>query len=154
MSFMLALIALGVIINAQVRNWPIRTSLFPIVIGAVVFIIAMVELLLSLFGREDSDKEKTLDVDFSTDVDESLVTRRTMLAFGWIVALFFVILLFGFIYAVPLFSLFCTKVLGNEKWGISIAMAISTWVFFYGLFVWLLHTVIHEGWIFRWLGAL
>ena len=152
MSFSLAVIALCVIFTA--RKWPLTTSLFPIVIGTLVFIVTMTELLLSLFGREDTGKQSTLDVEFSKDIDKSLATRRTLLAFGWILGFFLLIFLFGFIFAVPVFSLFCTKILGGEKWGISIAMAISTWLFFYGLFVRLLDTVLQDGWIIMWFGAL
>jgi len=152
MSFGLAVIALGVIFTA--RKWPLTTSLFPVVIGTIVFIVTMIELLLSLFGREDTGKQGALDVEFSSDLDPPIVIRRTLLAFGWILGFFLLIFLFGFLFAVPVFSLLCTKILGGEKWGISIAMAILTWVFFYGLFVRLLNTVLIDGWIVMWLGNL
>ena len=152
MNIGLMVIAFGVIFTA--RNWPLKTALFPIVIGTIVFILTIIELLLSFFGREDTAKQSTYDVAFSSNIDKSIAIRRTVLAFGWILGFFMLIFLFGFIIAVPLFSLLSTKILGRENWGISIAMAISTWAFFYGLFVWLLNTVLQDGWIIRWLGTL
>jgi hypothetical protein len=152
MSLGLAVIALGVVFTA--RKWPLTTALFPIVIGTFVFFITVTELLLTFFEKEDTEKESTLDVEFSENIDKSLAVRRTLLAFGWIFGFFLLILLFGFIYAVPLFCFFCTKIFGGEKWGISIVMAISTWGFFYGLFVWLLHTMFQDGLIIMWLEPL
>ena len=88
-----------------------------------------------------------MDFQLSEDIDPALVTRRTLLSFAWIIGFFFLILFFGFIIAVPLMVFLFLKVQAKEKWGISLLLTGSAFVFFYGLFVWLLDTPFSEGWI-------
>jgi hypothetical protein len=148
MNLCLALIAAGVIITAI--KWPFKTALFPMVIGVSVFLMAGAELILSLTERGGkATKHGTLDFQLSEGMDAAVALGRTWVAFGWIVGFFVLILFMGFSFAVPLFVFFYMKIYGKEKWGISILMGALAWVFFYGLFIWLLNTPMMEGWLFR-----
>ncbi|MDI7259054.1 MAG: tripartite tricarboxylate transporter TctB family protein [Thermodesulfobacteriota bacterium] len=153
MNLCLALIAAGVTITAM--KWPFKTALFPLAIGISVFLMAVTELLLSLFEREGkAAKQSAMDFKLSEGIDEAVALRRTWVAFGWIIGFFFLILFLGFSIAVPLFVFFYLRLYGKEKWGISIIMTVSSYFFFWGLFVWLLNTPLMEGWIFRGLRAI
>lgn len=153
MSLCMVVIAAGVITTAV--KWPFKTALFPMIIGISAFLMTLAELLLSLFQREKRDRQQgAVDFKFSEDVDKSLVLRRTLLAFMWIIALFLLILFFGFPIAVPTFVFLYLKLYGKEKWAISIIMTGALWFFFWGLFVWLLHTPLQEGLIIEVLKAI
>jgi len=151
----LCLIGIGLVVIITSLKWPFKTALFPIVIGTPVFLMAIADLLLNLFGREKMvEKQAAVDFKLSEDVDQTLATHRTLLAFAWIIGFFLMILFFGFHLAVPLYVLFYLKIQGRERWRISLPLMLSAWVFFYGLFVWLLDTPFQEGWIFKGLRAI
>src|SRR4030066_1895319 len=146
MSLCLMVISAGVVITAL--KWPFRAALFPVIIGISVFFMAIAELLLSLFGKKEMVvKEAAVDFSLSEGMDKALEIRRTLVIFAWIVGFFVLIILFGFTIAVPLFVFLYLKLQAREGWGTSLIFSVSAWVFFYGLFIWLLNTHIQEGWV-------
>jgi hypothetical protein len=148
MSFCLMVIAAGVVITSL--NWPFRAALFPVIVGISVFFLAMAELLFNLFGNEELDeKESTMDFKLSEGIDHALETRRTLLTSMWIMGFFLMILFFGFPIAVPLWFFLHLRIQAKEGWAVSLVVTASTWVFFYGLFVWLLDIPFMEGWVLR-----
>ncbi len=135
-------------------KWPLKTALFPLVISIAVFLMTTAELFLNLFGKEEGSKKGVaIDFKFSEDTDKKVALRRTLTIFSWIVGFFFLINIFGFSMAVPLFVFLYVKIQGREKWVVSIIMTLGSWFFFWGLFIWLLDTPMMEGWIFQWLRA-
>jgi len=150
MSVCMAVISAGVVLNAI--KWPFKTALFPAVIGISVFLMSITELVLSLFEKEGSAKHSAMDFKLSEDVDKATASRRTILIFSWILIFFVLILLFSFTIGVPLYVLVYLKIQGKEKWLIAIFMTIGSWIFFWGLFVWLLDTPMPQGWIMSILG--
>jgi len=153
MSLSMTVISAWVAITAL--RWPLKTALFPLVISIAVFLMTSVELLLSLFGKEEvAKKGAAVDFSFSEVVDKKVTFRRTLTIFSWIIGFFFMIVFFGFSIGVALFVFLYLKIQGKEKWGISIIMTLGSWFFFWGLFIWLLNTPMMEGWIFEWLRAI
>jgi len=151
----LCLIAIAVAVIITALKWPLKTALFPVVVGAPVILMAMADLLLNLFGREKTvEKQAAVDFKLSEDIDQTLAIRRTLLASAWIIGFFLMILFFGFHLAVPLYVFLYLKLQGRERWRISLLLMLSAWVFFYGLFVWLLDTPFQEGWTFKGLRAI
>ncbi len=146
MNLGLMVISAGVAITAL--KWPFRAALFPVIIGISVFFMAIAELLLSLFGKKERVvKEAAVDFSLSEGMDKALEIRRTLVIFAWIVGFFMLIILFGFTIAIPLFVFLYLKLQGREGWAISLISSASAWVFFFGLFIWLLNTHFQEGWI-------
>jgi len=153
MNLCLIGVSTGVIISAI--KWPLKTALFPLVISISVLLMTTAELLMSLFGKEEGAKKgAAIDFKFSEDIDKTIVLRRTLTIFSWIVGFFFLIVIFGFSIGVALFVFLYLKIQGREKWGISIIMTFASWFFFWGLFIWLLNTPMMEGWLFGWLRAI
>lgn len=153
MNLSMLVISAGVAITAL--KWPLKTALFPLVISISVFLMTAAELLLSLFGKEEvAKKGAAIDFSFSEVVDKKVTFRRTLTIFSWIVGFFFLIVFFGFSIGVVLFVFLYMKIHGREKWGISIIMTLGSWLFFWGLFIWLLNTPMMEGWVFQWLTAI
>src|SRR4030043_1850296 len=99
-------------------KWPLKTALFPVVIGIPVFFMALLEFCLNLFGKGENDKEVVgIDFKLSEGVDPALVNRRTYAIFLWIVGFFFMILHFGFPAALPIFFILFWKLYAKEGWG-------------------------------------
>jgi hypothetical protein len=146
MSLCLMAIAIGVMITAM--RWPLKTALFPLIVSIFLFIGAAADFLLNLLGsKEIVSKQKTVDFQLSDDIDPAIATRRTLVAFGWIIGFFFLILLLGFSVALPLMVFLFLKVQARERWGISLLLTGIALVFFLGLFVWLLNIPFPAGWI-------
>ena len=146
-------IAVGVVLTAL--QWPFRTALFPVTIGTSVFLMASIELLMSLFEKKEPGRRRVArDWEHSEKVDPVLARRRTTIIFAWIAGFFLMILFFGFPVAAPLLVFSYLKLQSNEKWGITLLLTAAALVFFFGLFVWLLDTYFAEGLIIRGLKAI
>ncbi len=142
--FCLMLIALWGVITAL--KWPIKVGLFPVIIGSLICLMALTELLFNLFGKEEGDEEPSgLDFKLSEYSDRALAKRRTISIFLWILGFFFLILLVGFSFAIPVFFILFLKVKGKEGWIASLGLTAIAWVSFYGLFVWFLKVLLPEG---------
>lgn len=156
MTLCLALISIGVIVSAL--RWPFKTALFPVIIGGCALILALAELSMSVYettgGRTKKKKQEAMDFKFSEDVDPAVAKRRTWTAFGWIIGFFILIVLLGFVIGIPLYVFLYIKFHGRESWLVSILMTVGAWIFFWGLFIWLLDTPMPEGWVFRALRAI
>jgi Tripartite tricarboxylate transporter TctB family len=130
--------------------WPWKASLFPLAIGIPVFCLAALEALWVLFGR--IGRGETKDFQFSHDLPEREILRRTGVAALWILGLLAAIVLLGFPLAVPLFVFLYLKLQGEEGWIFCAVFTAAVWVFFYGLFDRLLHLPFPEGWLLTWSG--
>jgi hypothetical protein len=144
----LSLIAIAVWVVITAVRWPFKTAFFPVLVGAFLFLGSTVDLLLSVFGKEKADKKQAaVDFQLSEDIDPAVATRRTLVAFGWVLGFFVLILLVGFTLSVPLLVFLFLKFQAREKWGITLFLTASSLIFFFGLFVWMLNIPFAEGWI-------
>ena len=153
----ISLMMIGAAVAVMGSKWPFRTALFPVSIGICVFFMALAELLLGLFGKEDASAHGALGTkltDTSDTVDPEIAFSRTLVMFAWIFGFFLMIVFFGFTIAVPLMVFLYLKVQSKEGWGLSLMLTGATLIFLYGLFVWLLETPFPEGWLIRWLGTI
>jgi TctA family transporter len=134
-------------------GWKFRARLFPWVIGFPLVTIALIQL-----GRDIRELAKVVKkrVEALTEkkaAEAATVRRRTVRIAGWILGFFAMIWLLGFPVAVPLCTFFYVKVGGAEKWPISLSLAAVSWLFFYGLFIYLLYIPFPEGLLFSWLNS-
>jgi hypothetical protein len=138
LSALFAFLILAILALAlwQSRNFGYRAGLFPWAIGFPLLALAAVQLFLDLTGRT-----KLKDDGFvpGPELPKQVVTRRTMSICAWTVGFFVGIWLLGFFLAVPLMILLYIKFAGNEKWPIAIVLSAIGWLFFYILFIRLLH---------------
>jgi hypothetical protein len=147
MSLILMVVSVGVFFIAT--KWPWKAALFPVTIGVAVFILSVIALILILAGKGDSGKKGAIDFQLSEEVDQRTASRRTLAAFAWIIGFFVLILFLGFPIAIILFVFLYLKFQGNEKWSVSIIMTLVSVAFFWGLFVWILDTLLPEGLAFQ-----
>ena len=135
-------------------SWPFRAALFPLAVGIPVLLLTVIELICVITGRTETLAEESLGTDFrlSETADPRLAERRTVAIILWIIGFLLLILLTGFPIAIALFFVMYLRFGADESWGTTITTASVAWAAFYVLFIWLLNTPLHEGWIQRWLG--
>lgn len=144
----LFMIAVSGVVIITAMDWPFRAALFPMILGIAGAILAVTELLMSLFGAEEGKKKQSaVDYNPSGHADKALERRRTLSISLWIILFALLIFLLGLPLALPFFVFSYLKFQGKEGWGITIAMTMSCWLFFYGLFVQLLQTSFEEGYL-------
>ncbi len=151
MSFCIMLAGAGVVVQAS--QWPFKAALFPFIVGIPVFLLALVDVLLTLFEKS-AGGEATIDFKFSGHEDKALERRRTISIFLWILGFFFLVIFVGFPIAIPLFVFCYLKLEGRERWPVTLAATFITWGSFYGLFIWFLNVRFSEGLLQKALAAL
>jgi len=130
-------------------GWPIKTAMYPRVIGIPLLVLAAAEFILSLRGVQERAGNQAMDIELSEDVEPGLALRRTVGIFTWILGFFLAIVLLGFPFAIPLFVLVYLKGPAKERWTLALVLAGFAWLAFYGLFIRLLHLPFGEGLLFR-----
>ena len=136
------------------QDWRMQARLYPWTIGIPMLILAIVQVILDLKGHKAkaSADATPMDFQFTKDIDPVTARKRTFIMFGWLVGFFFAIWLLGFPIAITLMMFTYLKFQGRESWGLSIALTVIAWFFFWGLFVKLLHLPFPEGLVITWLG--
>jgi putative tricarboxylic transport membrane protein len=150
-------VALLVVILAwalwQSRDFGYRAGLFPWVIGYPLFALCIVQLVLTLTGKERKAHVSTMG-DFETaaepELPREIVNRRTQTICFWIIAYFLAIWVLGFSYAVALMIFAYLKFGAWEKWPISLILTAGGWGFFYVLFDYALTIPFPPGLLFEW----
>jgi putative tricarboxylic transport membrane protein len=129
-------------------TWPFRTALFPRVIALPILFLALIELALSVWGREKEGEGHAMDFQFTDTVEPALARKRTIAIVMWTVGFLVLIVFVGFPLAVPIFVFAYLKIAGREPWTLTIALMAISWLAMEGLFDRLLHLPFPEGWIF------
>ena len=144
MSFGLMVIAAWITITAL--KWPLKTALFPVVVGISTFFIAMFDSYLCLSGKEENRHRITgPNLEFAEDI----IRKRTLSIWLWILGFFLLIVLVGFPLAIPIFFILNLKLSGKEGWGICLLLTAAVWGAFYVIFIRLFHFPFPQGWIHK-----
>ena len=155
----LVILALAVMFAVGVvtaREWPLKTSLFPTLIGVGGCVIAVV---LSLWtgirgGEEKSDDGPGGAADIYLDVNlrSGEALKRTFTMCLWLVGIVAGTWLLGQLIAMPLFVFLYLKVGSKEGWPLSLGLTAGAIAFLYGVFDRVIHASWYEGELFRLLG--
>ena len=124
-------------------GWPLKTKLFPLVIGIPLFCLALAEVLSVLLAKQTSD-----DLPLSPDQPDDVALRRTLLAAGWALGFFVAIVLLGFQVAVPVLVFAYIRLQGKESWLFTVLFTAGVWAVFHGLFDLVLHLPFPAGVLF------
>ena len=134
-----------------------QARLYPWTIGIPMVILAIAQVILDLKGvkakqPDDGAPSTPMDFQFTKDVDPATAKKRAITMFAWLFGFFIAIWLLGFPIAIALMMFTYQKFQGGESWVLSIALTIIAGLFFYGLFVRLLHLPFPDGLLMTWLG--
>jgi hypothetical protein len=133
-------------------GWSFKTKLFPLSVSIPLLILATAQLLLTLYGKEETNNGGTMDIEFSKNVPAEVARRRTVGVFCWIVSFILLVYLLGFPVTVPLFIFLFLKFQSEVSWLHSVTITAITWLCFYLLFQKLVHIQFEAGAIQTWLG--
>jgi len=133
-------------------DWPFKAKLFPLSVSIPLLLLASVQLLQLLFGKEETIDSAAVDIEFSSDVPAEIERRRVIGAFSWIVGFIVCVYLVGFPLTVPLFIFVYLKFESGVGWFYTCLSTALTWASFYGLFERLVHLQFEPGSLQTWLG--
>jgi hypothetical protein len=150
--FCVFLIAVAAYAIFAATGWSFKTKLFPLSVSVPLLVLATVQLLLMIRGKEETNDGAAMDVDFSTDVPAEVARGRVINIFCWIVGFIVLVYLLGFPLTVPLFIFVYLKFQSDVSWLQSIIFTAITWGCFYFLFQSLVHIQFESGVIQSWLG--
>ena len=137
----------------QAQEWRLQARLYPWAIGIPMLILAVIQVILDLKGVKAKESDATpMDFQFSKDVDPVTAKKRALTMFAWLFGFFAAIYLLGFPIAIGLLMFTYLKFQGKESWTLSIALTVIACLFFYGLFIRLLHLPFPDGLLMGWLG--
>ena len=155
----LCILALAVMFAAGVvtaREWPLKSSLFPTLIGVAGCVIAVI---LALWTGIRGGEEKAPDgpggaADLFLDVNlrSGEALKRTFIICFWLIGIFVGTWLLGQLIALPLFVFLYLKVGSDEGWFLSLGLTACVIAFLYGVFDQVIHASWYEGELFRLLG--
>ena len=144
------LFTLGVMVVAAYavyasRDWSLGTGLFPWFVGIPVLVLAVIQMILDTyqsFQPAKAEQTDTGDLQVDMSMGMGVVTRRASGYFGWLLGLFFGIIIFGFFISIPLFTLLYLRFQAKEGWLLSSGFSLGAFLFCVSLF----HNILHVHW--------
>ena len=143
--FCVFLIAVAAYAIFAATGWSFKTRLFPLSVSIPLLVLATIQLLLMILGKEETNDGAAMDVDFSTDVPAEIALGRVINIFCWIVGFILLVYLLGFPWTVPLFIFVYLKFQSDVSWLYTIVVTAVTWGCFYLLFQSLVHIQFEPG---------
>jgi len=133
-------------------DWPFKAKLFPLSVSIPLLVLASIQLLQLLFGKEETIDSAAVDIEFTSDLPPEIERRRVIAAFSWIAGFILCVYLIGFPLTVPLFIFVYLKFESRVSWFYTCLSTALTWAIFYGLFEKLVHLQFEQGALQAWLG--
>ena len=137
------------------REWPVKTALFPTIIGVAGCVLAAIlSLWIGIRGGGPSASGETAvqgDIFLDEDVRGAAGLRRTLVICAWILGVVGATWLIGQPFALPLFVFLYLKVGSHESWTVSLAITAAVVIFLMGVFDNVIHVSWYDGELLRWL---
>jgi len=136
--FLLALISLLIVIATQYNK---NAALVPLVVGIPTVLLVIIEMLreqipaFAKFLETDvfqTKKAKTATGKGHTDAKQK--TIKELKAILIIIGFMLLVLMTGFLVAIPVFSFVYIFIFARESWYKALMAAVSTWLFIYAIF--------------------
>ena len=155
----LFILALAVMFAAGVvtaREWPLKSALFPTLIGVAGCVIAAIlSLWTGIRGGDEKAPEGpggAADIFLDVNLRSGEALKRTFVICFWLIGIFVGTWLLGQLIAMPLFVFLYLKVGSDEGWFLSLGLTACVIAFLYGVFDRVIHASWYEGELFRFLG--
>ena len=138
----------------EARAWDTSAKLFPWAIGVPMVVLALFHLAADWQGKQKrtAGGSTPVDLEFAKGIDPALARSRALLSFAWIIGFLASVWLVGFSISIALVFFLYLKFQAREGWTLSVALAFSGWLIYYGLFERLLRLPFPEPKLIDWLG--
>ena len=137
----------------KAQAWNFSAKLFPLsLVGVGVALLSFHiarELWRSLSSTQTRADGQSMDIGIGEGEDPSVLRRRSIEIWAWLIGFLIAILTIGMLISIPLFSFLYLKLHAREKWWISILIPLLVATFMYTLFELVLHTAWIEGWLWE-----
>lgn len=144
-AFALALAAVFAVAAYMALAWSEIARLFPLAVAVPGLILALLAIVLPA-------RTEPAEPDEQDELPARELVRRTATTIAWILGFFAAVYLLGFLISIPLGAIAYMRVIGQEPWPTTLAVAAGCWVFIYALFDRLLHVPLPTGELLRALG--
>lgn len=140
------LVVIGIGYNPLARLIPLVVGVPALLVSATQFILDLRETLRGeppgqeVAGKKDAQK-KAKKVELSSQE----LRRRELMAIGWLLAFLGLIVLTGFLVAIPIFILVFMRLYGREGWRLSLGLAVLLLIFVYMVFEIILGSDLYQG---------
>jgi len=145
--FSLFLIAVAGYVIYTASHWSFKAGFFPLAIAAPLMVLALLQLILELFGPTEAKAERAAEAEFSREVSVTDSRRRALATFTWIAGFILLVYVVSFPIAVPLFVFLYLKLPSQVNWLRSAVLTAITWIFYHALFERLINLRFEPGWI-------
>lgn len=129
-----------------------RAAIFPLIIGIPSLALALLAFGQELFKSMRRGGRHSGPLEAEAPLEAAVALRRTFSIIGWILGFFATFWLLGFSIAVPVLTFLYLKVGARERWLVTTLLTLLAWIFFYGLFDYVLHLPFPRGELLLWLG--
>ena len=150
--FSLFLIAVAAYAVRSAWAWTFKAGLFPLAVSIPLIVLTATQLLLDLFGKAETAKGPSVDLEFGADVPLEIARRRVTNVLLWIGGFILLVFLLGFPVAVPVFMLSYLGLQSRAGWWQSIGITLAAWGFFYIVFQRVIRMQFETGLLQTWLG--
>ena len=150
--FSLFLIAVAAYAVRSAWGWTFKAGLFPLAVSIPLIVLTATQLLLDLFGKAETAKGPSVDLEFGADVPLEIARRRVTNVLLWIGGFILLVFLLGFPVAVPVFMLSYLGLQSRAGWWQSIGITLAAWGFFYIVFQRVIRMQFETGLLQTWLG--
>ena len=150
--FSLLLMAVAGYAVISARHWSFKAALFPLATAIPLFVLAGTQLILELFGGQETTSGPAVELELSTDVDPAVARKRVAGILAWIAGFILLVFLVGFPVAVPVFIFSFLSLQSQVGWRLSFTLTATAWGIFYFLFQRLLNVQFEAGAIQTWMG--
>jgi hypothetical protein len=150
--FSLLLMAVAGYAVVSARHWSFKAALFPLATAIPLFVLAGTQLILELFGGQETTSGPAVELELSTDVDPVVRRKRVAGILAWIAGFILLVFLVGFPLAVPVFIFSFLSLQSRVGWWLSLTLTAAAWGIFYFLFQRLLNVQFEAGAIQTWMG--
>ncbi|HEX2227757.1 MAG TPA: tripartite tricarboxylate transporter TctB family protein [Candidatus Binatia bacterium] len=150
--FGLFLVALAGYVIYTASQWSFKTGFFPLAVAVPLMVLALLHLLLDLFGRPEANAERAAEAEFSSVGSATDARRRALAMFAWIAGFIALVYLVSFPVAVPLFMFLYLKLQSQVSLLRSVVLTAITWIFYHALFERLINLRFESGWVQTTLG--
>jgi Tripartite tricarboxylate transporter TctB family len=143
----------------EARGWPAQSKLFPWSLGFTVLTLALLQVGVAWRAALKENQERGLDdtkgspnATPSLPISQDMARQRVITIGCWIVGFFIGISLLGFKLGALCLTFAFLKFAAKEKWTISAAIAVASYLFFWLVFDMALRAPLGSGFIAEYFG--
>lgn len=142
--FTLGLVIFLIVYVSFATTYNYQARMMPLIIGVPILLLAALQLVLEL--RESAAKAKEPRGDEKPKEEIAPQGRSHLIkVYGWVLAMFVAIYLFGFVITTFVYPLLYLRFVGGRSWRLSTAISLGALAFLYIVMIYGLNVQLYDG---------